>query len=443
MEKLRSAALYYLVSALSALRREFAVDPVTEMRSLAWSDHTRRYDPTPRDVLDIRAVTGRTLSYTAFDGFGELFSVVQRDTALASIFLVDGLTGESLPEEVHKGAVVQNLGGILITEYLRAAETIEVRDDVVEQVVADLIAYVVSPVDYTTVRGALHGIRGGGKRSITLGDGATILPLTDDARAAFFENLVASWPSGHPGSFAIWDVGRWTHELRVTVSAPKPTSGEAIFGGALMVASYEAREQVWRDALCALRLQGHGQVHTRWQWQSHRWPYQRQGTGAVFRTDRQPHSEPALNLDAIDEAVLVETFANLRRRGRTGRIEAALRRFQQSYERTDSADRLIDYWIAMEGLFLPDGAAELSYRVSLRVARFVADTATEMRTMFELLYKRSYRARSKVVHGDAVPGLDEITASTGEIVRAAVRRWLDAEADPTVDSIDASLFHDR
>lgn len=34
-------------------------------------------------------------------------------------------------------------------------------------------------------------------------------------------------------------------------------------------------------------------------------------------------------------------------------------------------------------------------------------------------------------------------ASTGDIVRAALRRWLAAEAEPTVESIDTLLFHDR
>lgn len=341
--------------------------------------------------------------------------MVRSDEVLAAMFLVHTSTGEALPEESHEAAVVQNLGGILITEYLRAAGTIDVREDVAERVVADLIAYVESPVDSTALRGALYGLSGATDRSIDLGDGVEIVPLTDEVRSEFFENLVAPWHSGYPGSFEIWDVGEWTHELRVAVSAPKPclSPGEAVHGGALMMASYEAREHVWRDALCALRLRGQGQVHTRWQWQNHRWPYQPQWVGAMMGTHRRPYSTPAVNLDDIDDAVLVETFKNLRRRTRAGRIEAALRRFNQSYERVDPADRLIDYWIALEGLFLPDGATELSYRVSLRVARFVADIAADMRIVFELLYRRSYRARSKVVHGDAVPELDEIRGLDG------------------------------
>lgn len=115
-------------------------------------------------------------------------------------------------------------------------------------------------------------------------------------------------------------------------------------------------------------------------------------------------------------------------------------RYGASTSRTSGSIPPTDYWIALEGLFLPDGTTELSYRVSLRVARFVADVAADMRTVFELLYRKSYRARSKVVHGDAVPELDEIAASTGDVVRAALRRWLAAEAEPTVESIDTSLF---
>lgn len=261
MEQLRLAALNFLVSALSALRRELPEDPLTEVRSLAWSDHTKRYEPTPREVLDVREVAGRaTRWYIAVDGFGELFSVVRSDEVLAAMFLVHTSTGEALPEESHEAAVAQNLGGILITEYLRAAGTIDVREDVAERVVADLIAYVESPVDSTALRGALYGLSGGTDRSIDLGDGVEIVPLTDEVRSEFFENLVAPWHSGYPGSFEIWDVGEWTHELRVAVSAPKPclSPGEAVHGGALMMASYEAREHVWRDALCALAPTGAG-----------------------------------------------------------------------------------------------------------------------------------------------------------------------------------------
>lgn len=60
--------------------------------------------------------------------------------------------------------------------------------------------------------------------------------------------------------------------------------------------------------------------------------------------------------------------------------------------------RHILLWIAMEGLFGPDDAGEITYRLSIRVALFLESRTEAARAMFRQI-KESYRWRSKFVHG--------------------------------------------
>jgi len=124
-------------------------------------------------------------------------------------------------------------------------------------------------------------------------------------------------------------------------------------------------------------------------------------------------------------------------------FEMAFRRFSQTYERDNDDDRLIDAWIAFEALFLPEDA-ELSYRAQMRIARFVgADLAERERIRDDL--KTSYKMRSKVVHGaiakahSAHPAAD-ITNTTVEILRQALRRWMNPETDRSAKALDQALL---
>lgn len=119
--------------------------------------------------------------------------------------------------------------------------------------------------------------------------------------------------------------------------------------------------------------------------------------------------------------------------------ELALRRFSGAYERPSDEDRLIDYWVALEALFLPDATQELSYRVALRVARYVGETPRERKQLLRET-RDSYTARSKVLHGRVVPDLSEITGRTEDVLRRALRFWLDPGKPHDVVSLDSALL---
>jgi hypothetical protein len=80
------------------------------------------------------------------------------------------------------------------------------------------------------------------------------------------------------------------------------------------------------------------------------------------------------------------------------RFKLATRRLAQSYRENLPDDRLLDYWIAIESLLLPDGKdGELSFRAALRLAWMVAEPK-DRKALFKKV-RDSYKLRSVVIHG--------------------------------------------
>lgn len=80
-------------------------------------------------------------------------------------------------------------------------------------------------------------------------------------------------------------------------------------------------------------------------------------------------------------------------------FQTAVRRFYFSSQRFDKEDKVIDLMVAFEALFLNENA-ELSFKLSLRVARFLADDC-DSSELFEFM-KKAYNLRSKFVHGEGL-----------------------------------------
>jgi len=84
-------------------------------------------------------------------------------------------------------------------------------------------------------------------------------------------------------------------------------------------------------------------------------------------------------------------------------LSVAIRRFSQANERTNIEDKIIDYLISAEALFLSSGGSfqgELKYRLSHRAAMFIENETEKQRKMFKFM-QRAYDVRSAIVHGAA------------------------------------------
>lgn len=112
---------------------------------------------------------------------------------------------------------------------------------------------------------------------------------------------------------------------------------------------------------------------------------------------------------------------------RNQRLHTTLDRFAISYERGRAADRLIDYWVAIESIFLPESHAERMTAVVAQAAAFYLGINEADRLRISKLIEESHQDRSAVVHGRTLKDpsrVDRIVEQTGALVRSALRRVL-------------------
>jgi hypothetical protein len=116
-----------------------------------------------------------------------------------------------------------------------------------------------------------------------------------------------------------------------------------------------------------------------------------------------------------------EIFAGLMQQNRSFPT-LAYRRFLLSLEKENPEDQLLDLWIALESLFVPDGKkGEISYKLRLRMAYYFAAEA-QLRQRFSQFIKTSYNHRSEIVHSGKVFGaeLKEEVRLLRQMARAAL-----------------------
>jgi len=145
-----------------------------------------------------------------------------------------------------------------------------------------------------------------------------------------------------------------------------------------------------------------------------------------------PDERFVLDAEMADE--LKRLWVRLRQSPNSNAIDLSLRRLNGSTERIQDEDRLIDYWIALESLFTPDGTSELRFRASLRIAAFIGHTRAERVQIYDDM-RLSYDWRSCIVHGDQKHakslgkkrGIAEVTRYTGKYLRDALKAILDSD----------------
>lgn len=82
----------------------------------------------------------------------------------------------------------------------------------------------------------------------------------------------------------------------------------------------------------------------------------------------------------------------------------AFRRYALSLEKKSYEDQLLDLWIALESLFVPDGKkGEITYKLRVRMAYFFGETASQREKIAQFV-KKSYNHRSEIVHSGKLFG---------------------------------------
>ena len=250
---------------------------------------------------------------------------------------------------------------------------------------------------------------------IRLGHGMQILTMPKEV----FEDLFYVSES----HYRFEEVVQWESALHLTFTMTKSTTPE---GATFTVEQYRTAE----DILTAIRLLKSsrvfaGPIVTRYR----RWmPILGKSYG---RKSESPHPFNSMHeLTIADSQPLIAFLKSIQRirQGGFPHLTLALRRFNYSYERSRSEDRLIDQMIAFETLFLADigddDRGEKRFRLALRVAYFL-DPGPNRKTINQDM-KKAYDMRSRVVHGgDSSTALEDIAKKTEEYLRQSLAKFLE------------------
>lgn len=129
-------------------------------------------------------------------------------------------------------------------------------------------------------------------------------------------------------------------------------------------------------------------------------------------------------------------------------LDVAIRRFNFSYDKDLPEDKLIDFIIAFEALYLKGAGEELSYRLALRCAYFLGKDEKEREKIFKNL-RNAYVVRSKIVHGEStqsksfnkflkkgnLKSLKELSIIVEEYLRESIKIFLEYLQSKSHDEI--------
>jgi hypothetical protein len=127
--------------------------------------------------------------------------------------------------------------------------------------------------------------------------------------------------------------------------------------------------------------------------------------------------------------VFYKNFANLawEKKKSKGSLSIALSRFADGYERIRLEDRMIDYVIGLEALYLQrEGEGEFGYKMAHRVS-ILLSRQKKSRSMLFREIKKSYRLRSKIVHGGRYELLPENVWFVEDALRDSIKKFLRVE----------------
>lgn len=407
-DQLRTAIEAWLKAALPALERALGPEPLT------WERMSREYGKVT--IAIIRPETGM-MSLPEADRV--------RVAAENAFENAQALVGTMIPPDQ---VVEPSKGGMpswlirFVAEYLDSVSNYSFVPDAFEGTYDQLEQYIYDP-------GSIHfrsTVELWNAQSdvdqIELAPGIVLRPTTDAERRQSEQDSLES------DRFSIWSASPPISEVVLELHHRGEDVGERLFPEIAIALSkeiYSAEERLLRG----LRLIKPGQVAIGAQVGRSSNPILGGSRTAVPGPDPSwihSHRSNAYVIDSDIAQQLVDLWPRLKGNPEDPVLSLALRRFEGSYDRATTEDRLIDHWIALEALFIPDGMHELSFRASLRLAWFLAQTREERSTLFDTA-KNSYDLRSRVVHGRGLKpkqDLQTITGETESLLRRALRKCL-------------------
>ncbi len=108
-------------------------------------------------------------------------------------------------------------------------------------------------------------------------------------------------------------------------------------------------------------------------------------------------------------------------------------------DRRNKEDKVLDCFIGLESLYLPDGNAELTFRLSLRVAKILISDAIGQKELFQFI-KSMYGKRSKLAHGDNVEISNQELEKLESTLRLSLKKYLSDKSTFSEDDLNQCFF---
>jgi len=338
---------------------------------------------------------------------------------------IKGLTEFSRCVELGKTMDVENFDGELLTLLVRI---IKKREDfgfdqrVFDSIYSILKDYLFSSEFIFRITAPLNS--GCNIKDMDLGDGLKIRSITD-------EELQELWRRSRFGVISRLDIPFFKHTLELEYTISKNSS--------IWWTHQEKAKECLNDLITALRLFKRGGVSFNtyrlypkgWAsrtnsvfWESHMGLSRTSYGGGHYVLGGEPEIEQFQEFWRTFREIDFQSNPFLK---------MAISRFNFAYEKKNPEDKLVDYMISFESLFMKE-TQELSHRLSARISRFIKDDYDERKKLY-LDFKKIYGIRSKIVHGESispkslkqvkVESIHGLIQKTDELLRESIKEFID------------------
>jgi hypothetical protein len=259
-------------------------------------------------------------------------------------------------------------------------------------------------------------------KDMDLGDGLKIRSITD-------EELQELWGRSRFGAISRSDIPFFKHTLELEYTISKNSS----------LGTHQEKTEILNDLITALRLFKRGGVSfNTYRVSPKGWTSRSNLTFSEFSISSPKTSYGGGNY-VLEEEPEIEQFQKFWRTFKESNFQSvpflkmAIGRFNFAYEKRSHEDKLIDYMISFESLFMKE-TQELRHRLSVRVSRFLKGKYNERKDLFSD-FKKIYDIRSAIVHGESinpkdlkklkVESLSELVSNVEEPLRESIKKFID------------------
>lgn len=303
----------------------------------------------------------------------------------------EGRPAKDIPLDFHYFFILSSL----LRTYLNKVEKLSFMEESFRDVYVEFEKYIYKSILLYKLTAPLRGLSGT-IGEVDFGNKLRLRRISDSEKVAYMRMMER--PFGFSSGLGTMDIA----DIRYTLETVYPHRKDTPMSTSSFRASFE-------DVITALRLFKSGRVDfnvikteaTSWHpigGASYGSGFSRQGR--TFRGSYELNESEKSDLLRLWR--IIRSFRKKTGSFRSGKyLNIALRRFNFGIEESDAENKMIDFLIAFEALYLPESGGELTYRLSNRVAIMLGKKDAKTEKIREFM-TTAYNLRSKIVHGKDV-----------------------------------------